>query len=286
MRRLERFRNLNPVIRITFFCIILIIGWLPFSLPLYWLAQTGRMALGGAIATGLLYVGFLILWPWWSNQIHQLTTPWQALGLSRRLSFFNDSLKGFGLGLGCVALLALMQIMAGWSIFHPPLHLMPLIIEGIIVGVLVGIAEELFFRGWLLYELEHGYSCSQALWINALLFAALHFIKPVPAILETLPQFFGLSLLGLLLVWARRSKSEGNSSASLGWPMGIHSGLVSGYYLVSVGSILEVTGNVPSWVTGIEQNPLAGLLGIGILTFIAFIFRIKAQGYYPLKHLA
>jgi len=48
--------------------------------------------------------------------------------------------------------------------------------------------------------------------------------------------------------------------------MGIHSGLVWGYYLLKVGGLIIPHKNLSPWLTGIDGNPLAGLLGLGGLS--------------------
>ena len=272
--------KLPTLVRIGVFLLGLVLLWLPISLPFYWLADTGRLALGGSIATGLLYLLFLLMWPIWSRRVYGLTQPWRSLGLVRRFGLLVDALIGFALGVAGVTLLAAIQWTLGWASFQgPATSPLQLVTEAVLVGWAVGVAEEVLFRGWLLLELERDYHPALALWVNGLIFAAVHFIKPLPAILATLPQFFGLLLLGFTLVWARRAPSMGlaRTTSALGWPIGLHGGLVGTYYVVSVGQLFTPTGAVPEWVTGIQQNPLAGLMGIGLLGAIAALFYQKAR---------
>jgi len=141
----------------------------------------------------------------------------------------------------------------------------------------VGFAEELVFRGWLLNEFERDYSLSVSLVVNSLLFAILHFIKPLPVIIETWPQFPGLLLLGLILVKAKRLCQN-----RLGISIGFHGGLVWGYYIINVGKLVKYSGSAPAWLTGINGNPLAGILGLGFLSVIVcflFIFRAKKSRF-------
>lgn len=63
----------------------------------------------------------------------------------------------------------------------------------------------------------------------------------------------------------------------LGYPIGLHAGLIWGYYIVNVGGLSEYTGRVPEWVTGIDKNPLAGLMGLILLGAIASQFAKTAQ---------
>ncbi|MEO1069451.1 MAG: CPBP family intramembrane glutamic endopeptidase, partial [Cyanobacteria bacterium J06638_6] len=139
-------------------------------------------------------------------------------------------------------------------------------------------SEEVLFRGWLQRELEQSWQPAVALGTTSLIFAIAHFIKPLDAMLALLPQFLGLLLLGIVLGWARRIPLAAGKTG-LGHPVGLHAGLVWGYYLIQVGGLLETTAAVPTWVTGIDGNPLAGLLGLTLLTGLGGI--IFQQSHPP-----
>jgi hypothetical protein len=72
-------------------------------------------------------------------------------------------------------------------------------------------------------------------------------------------------------VWAKRSHFQ-----HLGITIGIHGGLVWGYYILNVGQLVIYTGTVPPWITGIDGNPIAGLMGLFFLGILAVIMRKKA----------
>jgi len=88
-------------------------------------------------------------------------------------------------------------------------------------------------------------------------------------------------LLGLALVWAKQStrtlvwsvSSLCHHQGRLGLPIGLHGGLVCGYYVVNVGNLVAYSGQVPEWVTGLNSNPLAGVMGLVFLGAIAFYMR-------------
>jgi membrane protease YdiL (CAAX protease family) len=136
------------------------------------------------------------------------------------------------------------------------------------------LAEELLFRGWLLDELRYDWGFTPALWVSSAIYGALHFIKPWEAIVESLPSFPGLLLLGLTLGWARQ-----RTTGRLGLAIGLHAGLVAGYYLIDVGDLALYTERVPEWVTGLNQNPLAGAMGVLFLSLTAMGLR-----YLPKSH--
>ena len=167
----------------------------------------------------------------------------------------------------------MVQAGLGWVTWtlDPNATQVRVVLEGFLVAVGVALGEELVFRGWLLDELERDYAPSTALWASSLTFAVLHFIRPFAEIVRTFPQFPGLVGLGLLLVWAKRS-----SQGILGISIGLHAGLVWGFYMVNVGGWVEYTGTVSAWWSGVDQNPLAGGLGLGFLAILGFWFRWRA----------
>lgn len=251
---------------------------MPLFIPIYrweYAATAGRSVIWAPVC---LFVCFVLGLPLWGKRIHQLQKLWPALGLHGGLRWGRDWLSAFGLGVAGVAVLFGLQVIVGWgtwTVAISPARLLWNLLEGLLVGLGVGVAEELIFRGWLLFELERDYSLSTSLWINAVIFAIAHFIRPIAAIIETWPQFFGLLLLGLTLAWARRipvrPTRSGMPQTTLALAAGLHGGLVWANYQVDVGDLVIPTGRVPTWVTGIGGNPLAGLLGVLLLSVIAYL---------------
>ena len=130
------------------------------------------------------------------------------------------------------------------------------------MAIAVGFVEELLFRGWLLNELDREYSPAVSLLVSSSIYALVHGIRP---------QLFALIIMGAILVWAKRA-----TRGRLGLSIGVHAGLVWGYYLVNVGQLVEVSNQVPDWVTGIDRNPLAGVVGVLALSAIAVGMRSAA----------
>ncbi len=262
-------------IRVLGFLAAVILIAAPFIIPLYYLesrATDGQSVIGSPIA---LFVVFALGLPFWGKRIHHLKKPWQALGFGGGLTWWQHWGIAFVLGALGVALLYALQVALGWGVWVTPAtdRVFSNLLEGFLVGFGVGIAEELVFRGWLLFELEQDYAPAIALWVNAALFAITHYFRPLSVILTTWPQFLGLLLLGLTLVWARRipikSRQTATSRTLLGAAAGLHGGLVWAYYQVDVNDLIVTTGKVPDLLTGIGGNPLAGLLGLGLLSAIA-----------------
>lgn len=254
---------------------LMAIAWLPIALPLYgWGYFSDRSDIAEILALVALYALFLRGLPLWGKRIHQWKKPFEHCGLLLTSQTIRDLLSALVIGvLGVFALFGVSTLL-GWATpTSPSPRLIRFFFEGLLMALAVGFAEEMLFRGWLLAELEQDYTARAALLMNALFFATTHFIKPLEAVISTSPQFFGLAALGAALVWARRHRSH----PSLGYPIGLHAGLIWGYYIVNVGGLSEPTGRVPTWVTGINENPLAGLLGLVLLCAIASQFAKAAQ---------
>ena len=249
------------------FAIALLLLWSPLVLSIF--VVWGVNSTTSTFTLVILYGLFLGLAWVWASQVYGHSRPWQYYGLSwtpdNGLAFLG------GLGLGGFVLLGLLglELRLGWILWKPPaIAFLQVLVEGLIVAIAVGVTEEVLFRGWLLTELERDCAPGPAVAWSSLLFALLHFIRPLPEILRTWPRVFGLFLLGATLVWAKRC-----CGGNLGLAIGFHAGLVWGYYAIDVGQLISYSGAVPTWVTGINQNPLAGVMGLVWLGGLAWGFQ-------------
>lgn len=261
-------------IRLAIFVITLLGLWLPIAIPIYWIWGTGNTI--SIITVLALYIEFIwLLWLWGQN-VHQNTRPLQQHGLLRTRQNWLELMRGLGVGFVSLFCLFWVEGAIGWVSWQPtPQSLPRIILEGLLVALGVGLAEELLFRGWLVDELRWSYRPQIALWISSTVYASLHFIKPYTEILRTLPSFPGLLLLGLTLGWARQLHQ-----GRLGFAIGLHAGLVWGYYIINVGNLVRYLDRVSVWVTGIERNPLAGGMGLIFLSLIALgLYGMSRRSY-------
>jgi membrane protease YdiL (CAAX protease family) len=271
--------------RVLAFLVIAVALWLPVAWPFYRLSSQGRLPGGDLIPTAMLYLVFLALLPQWQRRVHGLRQPWRAIGFTGARRLGRGFLVGLGLGVISIMALGLIQLVMGWAVPNAEAIAnkpwVSIVFGGALTALAVGWSEEVLFRGWLLGELEQGLSARMALGVSSLLFAVAHFIKPLAVMLQMLPQFLGLLLLGMTLVWARRvALLPDPRESSLGPAVGLHGGLVWMYYVLNVGQLLQPTGRVPAWVTGLDGNPLAGVLGITLLLGLAVGFQrwvVKSQ---------
>ena len=260
--------------RIGIFIIILLLVWIPLAIPIYLLVEDVNLKSIWAIA--LLYIEFIILVKLWGKKIYQQSHLLHSYGLIINRLNFQLFFQGLGIGLFSIFSLFILEIFLGLAVWQSPSEkLLQFVFEGLLVSVGIGFAEELLFRGWLLDELERNYQQNVVLWLSSIVYAVLHFIKPIKEVWRNCLQFPGLVLLGLILVWAKRSTRKKLNQFTpkkqelLGLPIGIHEGLVWGYYIINVGSLVKYHYNTREWLVGIDGNPLTGLIGLFFLAVIA-----------------
>ncbi|XHX79705.1 MAG: CPBP family intramembrane glutamic endopeptidase [Stenomitos frigidus ULC029] len=266
-------------IRIGVFLVALLVLWLPIAVPLYQVIEDSNTV--SIVTLVVLYAEFLLLVRVWGQRVYRQPNLLRRYGLEFSYRMGLEVLVGLALGITSLFALFAVQGVLGWVIWQPPsIAFWQVALEGLLVSLGIGFAEELFFRGWLLDELQRDYRPQVALWVNATIFALVHGMRP---------QFPALLLLGLTLVLAKRSCGDIDGSlysnwrsvwqhnqpansfrGRLGLPMGLHAGLVWSYYVVNVGKLLDYVPQVPEWLTGFDRNPLAGAMGVFFLSMLAF----------------
>ncbi len=257
-------------VRLGIFTIALLVIWLPLAAPIYWLLGSDRN-LVTILTMGLMFVEFLFLLRFWGKKVYDRPQIYKHYGLVWTRQNGIDFLKGLSIGLWFCLGLFILEGLLGWLEWTTPTVALFLVIaEGLLSALGIALAEELLFRGWILDELERDYQPQTVLWVNAILFASCHFIKPIEEIIRTFPTFPALILLGLSLVWAKRGHKN-----RLGICIGLHAGLVWGYYIVNVGKLVQNTEKISPLITGIDSNPIAGVTGLLFLGILAFWMRTK-----------
>lgn len=268
---LVRLAQYPAPVRLGLFFLSLLSIWLPLAAPIYIFVKDSNLVT--ILTMGLLFVEFLLLLRFWGQNVYQQSHLLRSYGLQGTRRNGLELLSGLGVGVIITFSLFWLEGLLGWLVWQSPTVVLPrLIVEGLASALGIGLAEELVFRGWLLDELERDYRPRVVLWADVLIFALLHFLKPPAEILRTLPGFPGLILFGLTLVWAKRG-----SKGRLGLPIGLHAGLVWGYYIINVGQMVQYSGRVSDWITGVDKNPLAGAMGLMFLGVLAFLMRMRSR---------
>jgi membrane protease YdiL (CAAX protease family) len=271
---LEQIAQRPAPLRLGCFILVLLLLWLPLAVPIYLLVPDSNLE--SILTIVIFYVQFIFLLKLWGKQVYQQPKILTHYGLEFSSLNGVNFVQGLAIGLISIFIVFSLQGLLGWLVWEQPkVFLLKIILEGLLVGFGVGFAEELSFRGWLLDELERDYGFSLATWIDCILFAVSHFIKPLESMIQTLPQFPALVLLGLTQVWGK-----GLCRGRLGLPIGLHGGLVSGYYIINVGKLTKYSGVVPDWLTGVNNNPLQGIMGVLFMGGLAWWMRGKALKFY------
>lgn len=267
-------------VRLGGFLLALLLLWLPVAVPIYLLLNRDPN-LVTILTMGLLFGEFLWLLPWWGKQVYGRSHLLKRYGLQRSRKNGFNLLQGLSIGVLFTFSLFALEGLLGWVQFQTPQPALPrIILEGFLSALGIGFAEELVFRGWVLDELQRDYSPKLSLWVDAIIFATLHFLKPLSEVIRTLPTFPALVLLGLTLVWAKRS-----CQGRLGLSIGLHGGLVWGYYILNVGQLLQYSDKISPWITGVDHNPIAGFMGLLFLGILAFWMRMRVRKAYQQSRL-
>ena len=130
------------------------------------------------------------------------------------------------------------------------------LINALLLGIGVSFAEELIFRGWLLGELNHLYGLRISVLGQAGIFSLAHIRFDVD-FGHMVGLFIGLYLFGIVLGLTRI-----RSSGSLWACIGLHGGLVGGWFFVNT-CLLDLSSQPPAWIVGhgsVSPNPISGLL--------------------------
>ncbi len=264
--------NCPAPLRLGIFIIFLLCLWLPVAIPLYLLLKNDPN-LTTIVTMGILYLDFIFLLFIWNKKVYQITNWWRVYGLVFTRNNGLELVNGLTIGLFFTFGLFIVESALGWVDFVKPAdNFTRIIFEGLLSALGIALAEELFFRGWLLEELKKDYSPKIAVLSNGFIFATLHFLKPLEEIIRTFPQFPALVLLGITLVLAKNRHSN-----RLGICIGLHGGLVWGYYIINVGKIVDYTDKVSPIFTGIDNNPLAGIMGLIGLSILSILIKRKSR---------
>ncbi|KAA3608375.1 MAG: CPBP family intramembrane metalloprotease [Candidatus Scalindua sp. AMX11] len=204
--------------------------------------------------------------------------PLMALGMTLNSGCFRKFLFGFLIAIISLLIYYSLALYFGAWLIHIDYHLVGIVISKIIkyflVGCLIGLIEEVFFRGFILQFFMEDMSVAIAICATSAIYSVLHFFQAeVPVtrgfqpfvgcttmsqflqplfsqFTENLPSIIGLFLVGVVLSYGFLL------SKSLFLSIGLHSGWVfmmkvDGLFLVRVREKYEwVFGNSNQLVTG------------------------------------
>ena len=269
---LNRFLLLQPVWlpTVLFIPLLYALGWLA-AVPLTLLGlPTDQLSLTGTV---LSFVLFLLVMPRWAALRWSEPRPWAALGIRGAKPQEQPApaaalLKGLLIAAGLLMVITSVVLIEGSGDWRGEVDATQLT-NAVLLCLGVGFAEELIFRSWLWTELQEMIGSRRAAWAQAGIFSLVHtrFNLGLGAMGGLL---IGLFLLGMVL--ARQRQSD---RGSLWGCIGLHGGLVAGWFLLQNG-LLQLSPNAPPWLVGPgghSPNPLGGLIGILSLLILLLIQR-------------
>lgn len=245
----------SPTLTIVIFFVAWVITWLPIALPLaklidYQIATPLTVKQKILFLVSLYPLAPLIMW----LIIRQEGFSFAQLGVSEEM--FISLLRGLVLGLATLIIVFFLESILGlvnwhWENRQKLLAVAPSIL---VLALAIALVEEIVFRGFIVRELSRDYSYWLAAIISSLIFALMHLVWERKT---TLPQIPGLWLMGIVLVTA---VLVDNGSLGLAW--GLHTGWIWGLSCLDSAQILTYSQPEHPWLTGINQEPLAGVAGI------------------------
>ena len=270
--QLNRLLLLQPVWlpTVLFIPLLYALGWLA-AVPLTLLGlPTDQLSL---TVTVLSFVLFLMVMPRWAALRWSESQPWAALGIygtnpKEQPAPAVALLKGLLIAAGLLTLITSAVLIDGSGDWRGEVDATQLT-NAALLCLGVGFAEELIFRSWLWTELNQILGSRHGSVAQASIFSLVHtrFNLGLGAMSGLL---VGLFLLGMVL--ARQRQSDRGSLWSC---IGLHGGLVAGWFLLQSG-LLQLSPNAPSWLVGAGEtnpNPLGGL--IGIVSLILLILQLN-----------
>ncbi|MBD2112207.1 MULTISPECIES: CPBP family glutamic-type intramembrane protease [Cyanophyceae] len=212
---------------------------------------------------------------------HLANSTWSAYGIAWDWPFARATAAGFGVAAGGVALLVALQVGLGWrrwqSISQPVAsegaELSPtghtnaqtisspspgvVLLAVLPLALFVGWIEELVFRGVLVNGLGQVLPVGLMAIAVCLIFAFSHLLWDGPAGMLQVP---GLAVMGAVLLLARWAVG-----GSLGLAWGLHAGWVFAIAAIDALALLKPGKDGPVWLVGLPDQPLTGLLPLGLL---------------------
>ena len=269
---LNRFLLLQPawLPTVLFIPLLYALGWLA-AVPLTLLGlPTDQLSLTGTV---LSFVLFLLVMPRWAALRWSEPRPWEALGIRGAKPQEQPApaaalLKGLLIAAGLLMVITSVVLIDGSGNWRGEVDATQLT-NAVLLCLGVGFAEELIFRSWLWTELQEMIGSRRAAWAQAGIFSLVH-IRFNLGLGAMGGLLIGLFLLGMVL--ARQRQSD---RGSLWGCIGLHGGLVAGWFLLQNG-LLQLSPNAPPWLVGPgghSPNPLGGLIGILSLLILLLIQR-------------
>lgn len=254
------FPDAPTVIKIGVFFFVWLLLWLPIAVPLALVVKwkpsqplEPRQKL--PLVASLYCLAPLVLWgfAWLEN------FPFSRYGLAWNLHLLRSLLAGIGIGVLGLILLFSLETILGWVTWRSKnwSRFAAALVPILGLGLWIAVTEELIFRGFLFGQLLKEFDFWTSAIASSVIFSLLHLIWEGK---QNIPQLPGLALMGAVLCLAVPA-----NSGSLGLAWGLHTGWIWIIASLETADLVSYTGKVPDWLTGLDDKPLAGFLGLGFL---------------------
>ncbi len=219
--------------------------------------------------------------------------------LKTRPGFFRQFLLGFSLAVLSLLIYYGIGLISGTWIIHMDYDsagvIILIIVEYVLIACLIGVMEEIFFRGFVLQSFMENMSVPMAVCVCSLIYSVLHFFKADVLVstgfqpfvgfatmaqlfkplffhlVKHLPAIIGLFLVGIVLSYAFiRTKS-------LYLSIGLHSGMV--FMMKADGMFLVRIREKLGWLFGDSKLVTGILIWFFLVCILIVIKKIYSNSY-------
>ncbi|ELR99643.1 CPBP family intramembrane glutamic endopeptidase [Gloeocapsa sp. PCC 73106] len=248
------------MVKVIVFLLAWMVIWLPLAIPLaiilkLRLKEPLQIEQKIPLIASLYLIAPLIIWVAISIE----GNSWASCGINLELPFLWWFILGLLLAILGIFLLYALESSLDWLQWQPQnfskLTTTALPLLGL--SMVISIVEELVFRGWMISELAVDHTYWIAATIGSVIFALSHLVWERQ---KTLPQLPGLWLMGMVLAQARLATQ---GSVALAW--GLHAGWIWALTSLHSAELIIYSDRASPWFIGFSREPLAGLVGIGLM---------------------
>jgi len=202
-----------------------------------------------------------------------------TLGLQFDHKTAFELLTGFGIGALCMTLVfgilwsaRLLVILSNPLASNSVIQILPALVSGLMVFVLAGWQEELYFRGYLLQNLKDGVNLPVAIMASSLIFGLGHLANPN----GTLFGVFGTALAGLLMTYGVLRTHRLWLSIGLHISWNFFEGVIFGFPVsgLEMAHLLEIKVGGSELLTGKAFGPEAGLVILPAILLGVILIRL------------
>jgi membrane protease YdiL (CAAX protease family) len=286
-------RALGPLI--GYVAVVFLLGAL-LSYPVYGLLDSccNNVAPFHKVVHRTLKLSALIaLWPLMRWLRLSSRSQW-GYGTSGK-TFATDLSLGFLFGIGSLGLMVACLVLLDVRVLTPVSELteapfVALLAKVMVAALVIGFVEETWFRGALFSAISREIHPWQAVWVTAVLFGGVHFIRGDPATAPLEPTWFDGFVVIANSFHLFASRAFVDSFLAL-----VAAGFLLGLMRQRSGHIAYCIGVHAGWVVVIKttkkmsevntDSPLAFLVGgyDGVIGYLAFlVFSLLSVGYYGL----